>query len=135
MANELGRTVAHRYMFARSWALGDRKSPSARTPCLIRLEDDVEIGEKLAPFSAITDDEIPQTLSVNSNLPLSPPNFDRNSPNYITTIGHVLPPSLDEADAGEAAGKGGLLPISWQRLNHDSSLLNLEHTTKHCSTR
>lgn len=126
MANELGRTVTHRYMFARSWALGDRKSPSARTPCLIRLEDDVEIGEKLAPFSAITDDEIPQTLSVNSNLPLSPPNFDRNSPNYITTIGHVLPPSLDEADAGEAAGKGGLLPISWQRLNHDSSLLNLD---------
>ena len=42
MANELGRTVIHRYMYARSWALGDRKSPLATTPCLIALEGDCD---------------------------------------------------------------------------------------------
>ena len=125
MANELGRTVIHRYMYARSWALGDRKSPLATTPCLIGLEGDFETDAQITPFNASTNNEIPQTLTVTANLPLSPPNFTENSPNYETKIGHVLPPSLDEADAGEAAGHGGLLPISWQRLNHDSSLLNL----------
>ena len=125
MANELGRTVIHRYMYARSWALGDRKSPLATTPCLIGLEGDCETDAQITPFNASTNNEIPQTLTLNANLPLSPPNFTENSPNYETKIGHVLPPSLDEADAGEAAGHGGLLPISWQRLNHDSSLLNL----------
>ena len=125
MANELGRTVIHRYMYARSWALGDRKSPLATTPCLIGLEGDCETDAQITPFNASTNNEIPQTLTVTANLPLSPPNFTENSPNYETKIGHVLPPSLDEADAGEAAGNGGLLPISWQRLNHDSSLLNL----------
>ena len=126
MANELGRTVIHRYMYARSWALGDRKSPLATTPCLIGLEGDCETDSQVTPFSASTNDEIPQTLTINANLPLSPPKFEQNSPTYSTKIGHVLPPSLDEADAGESAGNGGLLPISWQRLNHDSSLLNLE---------
>ena len=126
MANELGRTVIHRYMYARSWALGDRKSPLATTPCLIGLEGDCETDSQFTPFSASTNDEIPQTLTINANLPLSPPKFEQNSPTYSTKIGHVLPPSLDEADAGESAGNGGLLPISWQRLNHDSSLLNLE---------
>ena len=125
MANELGRTVIHRYMYARSWALGDRKSPLATTPCLIGIEGDCETDSQITPFSASTNDEIPQTLTINANLPLSPPKFEQNSPTYSTKIGHVLPPSLDEADAGEPAGNGGLLPISWQRLNHDSSLLNL----------
>ena len=125
MANELGRTVIHRYMYARSWALGDRKSPLATTPCLIGLEGDCVTDAQITPFNASTNNEIPQTLTLTANLPLSPPNFTENSPNYETKIGHVLPPSLDEADAGEAAGHGGLLPISWQRLNHDSSLLNL----------
>ncbi len=126
MANELGRTVIHRYMYARSWALGDRKSPLATTPCLIGLEGDCETDNQITPFSASTNDEIPQTLAISANLPLSPPKFDQNAPTYSTKIGHVLPPSLDEADAGESAGHGGLLPVSWQRLNHDSSLLNLE---------
>ena len=125
MANELGRTVIHRYMYARSWALGDRKSPLATTPCLIGLEGDCETEVQITPFNATTNNEIPQTLTISANLPLSPPDFEQNSPIYETKIGHVLPPSLDEADAGEAAGHGGLLPISWQRLNHDSSLLDL----------
>ena len=125
MANELGRTVTHRYLYARSWSLGDRKSPLASTPCLISLRGDIKMEKTLAPFSAVTDDEIPQTLTVKSNLPLSPPNFAENSPSFESKVGHVLPPSLDEADAGESAGYGGLLPISWQRLNHDQNLTSL----------
>ena len=125
MANELGRTVAHRHMYARSWSLGDRKSPLASTPCLINLHGDPKLDKTLAPFTAITNDEIPQTLTVNANLPLSPPDFDRDAPSFEAKVGHVLPPSLDEADAGEPAGYGGLLPISWQRLNHDKKLTNL----------
>ena len=126
MANELGRTVIHRYMYARSWALGDRKSPSTTTPCLVGLAGDCETDSQITPFNASTNNEIPQTLTLSANLPLSPPEFAENLPIYSTKIGHVLPPSLDEADAGEPAGSGGLLPISWQRLNHDTSLLNLE---------
>ena len=125
MANVLGRTVTHRYLYARSWSLGDRKSPAATTPCLIRLSDDVEMPIQVAPFTALSNEEIPQTLTIQSNLSLSPPEFNEKSPLFTTKIGHVLPPSLDEADAGETAGNGGLLPISWQRLNHDKSLTEL----------
>ena len=99
MANELGRTVTHRYMYARSWSLGDRKSPIASTPCLISLHGDPKLDKTLAPFTAITNDEIPQTLTINANLPLSPPDFDSDSPSFEARVGHVLPPSLDEADA------------------------------------
>ena len=125
MANILGRTVTQRYFYARSWSLGDRRSPAATTPCLISLADDLEMDYQVAPFSAISDDEIPQTLTIRSNLPLSPPDFNEKSPSFTSKVGHVLPPSLDEADAGEPAGNGGLLPISWQRLNHDKSLMEL----------
>ena len=122
MANELGRTVIHRYLYARSWGLGDRKVPSATTPCLIQLDGDPEIPEKLAPFLSTTDNEIPATLTIDARLPLSPPDFQEESPKFTAKIGHVLPPSLEEADAGELAETGALLPLSWQRLNHDSKL-------------
>ena len=92
---------------------------------MVSLADDLEMDYQVAPFSAISDDEIPQTLTITSNLPLSPPDFNEKSPSFTSKVGHVLPPSLDEADAGEPAGNGGLLPISWQRLNHDKSLTEL----------
>lgn len=125
MANELGRVVNQRYLYARSWSLGDRRSPTATTPCLVRLTDDIAIDAKIAPFTASTDAEIPQTLRITANLPLSPPDFANNAPAFEAKVGHVLPPSLDEADAGEAAGHGPLLPLSWQRLNHDETLTKL----------
>ena len=111
MANELGRTVIHRYMYARSWALGDRKSPSATTPCLIGLEGDIDTDSQITPFNVSTNDEIPQTLTITANLPLSPPKFEHNSPIFSSKIGHVLPPSLEEADAGESAGDLSLIHI------------------------
>ncbi len=124
MANELGRTVIHRYLYARSWGLGDRKSPLASTPSLVSLADDEITNAELFPFHSTTDKEIPLTLWFQSKLPLSPPDFTDNLPNFKASIGHVLPPSLDEADAGELADTGLLLPISWQRLNHDPKLSN-----------
>lgn len=123
----LGRTVVSRDRYARSWGLGNRSSPACFTPALV-LADGEEMPVEVAPFIASRDEGIPTTLSLYSRLELSPPDFAEFSPNWQVSIGNVLPPSLDEADAGEEAGTGQLLPISWQRLNHDASLLdeNLE---------
>ena len=118
----LGRTVTARYRFARQWALGDRKSPVASTPALVLIDGDQDIDAHLAPFRSSTNDKIPATLTFESRLPLSPPDFLEPSPKWSVSIGHVLPPSLDEADAGEPAGTAQVLPVSWQRLNHDASL-------------
>ena len=43
---------------------------------------------------------------------------------YVGSLGHVLPPSFEEADAGQSASKGEILPISWQAMNHDEELSN-----------
>ncbi|MBT7263695.1 MAG: hypothetical protein HN883_07330, partial [Euryarchaeota archaeon] len=118
----LGRTVSARYRFARIWALGDRKNPVASTPALVLLDGDEDIDANLAPFRSTTNDQIPATMTFESRLPLSPPDFLEPSPKWSVSIGHVLPPSLDEADAGEPAGTAQILPVSWQRLNHDATL-------------
>ncbi len=124
MAQELGRVIFTRDRYARSWSLGDRKNPICKTPILMQLTGDPEMEEFLSPFSSKTDSNIPSTLSVSSKVPLSPPDFTHKGPNYESFIGHVLPPSLDEANAGEPAGSGQLLPVSWQRLSHDRDLLD-----------
>ena len=124
MAQELGRVVFSRDRYARSWSLGDRSNPKVKTPILIQLRGDPELDEYLAPFKSFTDDKIPATITLESKLNLSPPDFSIKAPNWQTSIGHVLPPSLEEADAGEPAGIGPLLPVSWQRLSHDEALVN-----------
>ena len=126
MAEGLGRVVLTRDRFARSWGLGDRKTPTAHTPALVLLDGDEDIDTNIAPFKSTRSGDIPAILSLSSRLPLSPPDFAEISPNYEVSIGNVLPPSLDEADAGELAGTSNLLPVSWQRLKHDESLLNTE---------
>ena len=40
--------------------------------------------------------------------------------------GLTLPPSLAEADSGEAGHGSQLLPVSWQSMHHDQSLNDLE---------
>lgn len=124
MAQELGRVVFSRDRYARSWSLGDRSNPMVKTPILIQLRGDPELDEYLAPFKSFTDDKIPATITLESKLNLSPPDFSIKAPNWQTSIGHVLPPSLEEADAGEPAGIGPLLPVSWQRLSHDEALVD-----------
>ena len=123
MAEGLGRTVLHRCRFARIWGLGNRSAPVAQTPCLISgSKDPIEL-QNIAPFRSTQTRTIPAKLTIGTPHCLTPPNFDVPGPIFEASIGHVLPPSLDEANAGESADSGSILPLSWQRLHHDASLL------------
>ena len=123
MTAPLARTVLHRLRFARSWGLGDRKAPSATTPSLIRMDGDPQVGISYACFEMKKTNELPARLQLCALGPFSPPSFDIDAPRYDVNIGHVLPPSLEEANAGEEQGTSPLLPVSWQRMNHDQSLM------------
>ena len=118
----LGRTVIARHRMARMWALGDRSNPVSKTPGLVVTDEGIEVT--WAPFSTSSDGGIPRTLNLNSRAAFAPWESDSNGPMMSASIGHVLPPSLDEADAGEIASKGQLLPLSWQALNHDEELMD-----------
>ena len=107
---------------ARMWALGDRSNPVSKTPGLVVTEEEIDVT--WAPFSTSSDGGIPRTLNLNSRAAFAPWESDSNGPMMSASIGHVLPPSLDEADAGEIASKGQLLPLSWQALNHDEELMD-----------
>ena len=124
MAEGLGRTVLHRHRYARVWGLGDRSSPAVKTPAFVSTEDDDEACKNLAAFHCVQSRTIPARITISTNHCLVPPAFDQLGPFMEASVGHVLPPSLDEANAGESADTGPLLPVSWQRLHHDSSLLN-----------
>ena len=122
MAGALGRTVLHRERYARIWGLGDRKSPSSITPALMLMEEDPALEVAHAPFSFSTTASLPSTLSVSSRGCFVPPSFETVGPEYEVNLGHVLPPSLEDANAGEVQGTSPLLPVSWQRMNHDDGL-------------
>ena len=118
----LGRTVIARHRMSRMWALGDRSNPVSKTPGLVVTDEEFEV--LWAPFSTSSDGGIPRVLNLESRAPFAPWESDDNGPMMKASIGHVLPPSLDEADAGEVASKGELLPLSWQALNHDEELMD-----------
>ena len=122
MADVLGRTVLHRDRYARMWGLGDRKSPVATTPALVLMDDDLELPLAYAPFRSSSTSTLPSTLSLTSRAAFSPPEFQQPGPHYTVNLGHVLPPSLEDANAGELQGTSALLPVSWQRMNHDETL-------------
>jgi archaeosine synthase len=119
----LGRTVLARHRMARLWGLGDRSSLASKTPGLV-LSSNEEMDVEWAPFFTSNDGAIPRNITLESRAPFAPWENPTNGPKLSASIGHVLPPSLDEADAGEVASKGDLLPISWQSLNHDEELLD-----------
>ena len=122
MADALGRTVLHRDRYGRVWGLGDRKAPTATTPALVLMADDPALPVDYAPFSSASSTSLPSVLSITSRGAFCPPEFMANGPTYSVNVGHVLPPSLEDANAGEAQGTSSLLPVSWQRMNHDDSL-------------
>lgn len=122
MADALGRTVLHRDRYARCWGLGDRKAPSSTTPALVLMDEDPSLPLSYAPFHSTTTSTLPSTLSVRSLGSFSPPHFESVGPHYEVNLGHVLPPSLEDANAGEMQGTSALLPVSWQRMNHDETL-------------
>ena len=122
MADVLGRTVLHRDRYARMWGLGDRKSPVATTPTLVLMNDDFDLPLTYAPFRSSSTSTLPAELSINARAAFSPPEFQHLGPHYSVNLGHVLPPSLEDANAGEVQGTSALLPVSWQRMNHDCLL-------------
>lgn len=122
MADALGRTVVHRDRYARSWGLGDRKNPSSITPALVLMQEDPSLPVNYAPFESSTTHTLPSILSIRSLGHFSPPAFEVLGPHYEVNLGHVLPPSLEDANAGEMHGTSALLPVSWQRMNHDEAL-------------
>ena len=119
----LGRTVLARHRLARMWGLGDRTNPESKSPGLV-LNEEESMDIIWAPFTTTSDGGIPRNITLDSRAPFAPWESKENGPSLSASIGHVLPPSLDEADAGEVASKGDLLPISWQSLNHDEGLLD-----------
>ena len=124
MGEGLGRTVLARDRFARSWGLGDRRAPASITPALVLTEGDPDLDPALAPFKSTSTRQLPSVLSVTARLPLEPPLFDAVGPTWEVSVGHVLPPEMEEANAGERAGTGPLLPLSWQRMRHDEALMD-----------
>jgi archaeosine synthase alpha-subunit len=119
----LGRTVKARQRMARLWGLGDRNVPSSWTPGLVLTTgEDADIS--IAPFESKSDGGIPSRLTISGRAAFAPWESSEPGPSLSASIGHVLPPSLEEADAGEVAQKGELLALSWQALNHDAQLMN-----------
>ena len=69
-------------------------------------------------------------MTISTQFALMPPSFDHQGPQMTASVGHVLPPSLEEADAGESADSGPLLPVSWQRL-HRSIVVGCRFAAQH----
>ena len=123
----LARTVLARWRHARIFGLGDRAAPASFTPGLCLTSHDPEMGVELAPFSISHDsEELPATLSMRARGSWAYPFGEGDVPSYTADEGHTLPPSLQDADSGMGQSTGPLLPVSWQRLVHDSSLLDAD---------
>ena len=91
----LGRTVLARHRMARLWALGDRSSPQSKTPGLVITDDIFQV--EYAPFRVSSDGGIPRIIQIESRAPYAPWESKGNGPTLSASIGHVLPPSLEEA--------------------------------------
>ena len=123
----LARTVLSRWRHARLIGLGDRANPVSFTPGLCLTDNDPKAGVEVAPFMVAHDSSsLPATLSMTARGPWAYPFDEGDVPTYNGVEGHTLPPSLQEADSGQGQSTGPLLPVSWQRLVHDSTLLDAE---------
>lgn len=122
----LGRTVVARNRHARIIGLGDRRGPSAFTPCLVQIEGDPPLDESIAPFSFTRDgSKSPAILSLQSLIP----EMDVSSTSLMSwdaSEGQHLPPTLSDADSGELGGDSSLMIVSWQTLHHDSRLMDTD---------
>jgi len=119
----LGRTVVARNRYARIIGLGDRRGPSAFTPCIVRTAGDPDFDESIAPFSFVRDGLVsPAKISLHTLIE----EMDVSSSSIISwsaSEGQHLPPSLSESDSGQLGGDNSLLILSWQTLHHDSRLM------------
>ena len=121
----LGRSVIGHERFGRVLGLGDRHEPLSRTPALISMEGDPEIEAHRAPFSIRDQGGQPRTMEIACRLPLEPP-FETLPDPHPFQLGHVLSPSLEEANAGQSGSRGAVLTVTWQSLRHDHGLTDQE---------
>ena len=123
----LARTVVARWRHARIFGLGDRASPASFTPGLCLTPQDPEMGIEMAPFIVKHDSEsLPASLTIKARGDWSFPFGQGDVPEFTASEGHTLPPSLQEANSGLGQSTGPLLPVSWQRLVHDPTLLDAD---------
>ena len=121
----LARTVLARWRHARLIGLGDRANPASFTPGLCLTENDPMVGVEIAPFAVEHDSTIlPAKLSLSARGSWAYPFGTDDIPVFQGIEGHTLPPSLQEAESGQGQSTGPLLPVSWQRLVHDPTLLD-----------
>ncbi len=123
---QIGRNVLSRDRFSRLFSLGDRNSPLSWAPGLILGEDDPELPISIAPlFCSSRKQNLPQTMKISTRGNLCFP-FD-SVDSWDMNPGLTLPPSLVESDSGDFGLGHEALPISWNSLHHDGSLLELQY--------
>jgi len=121
----LARGVVARQRFARLFELGDRRNPSSWAPALVLTKNDPDLPLELAPFISSRDySEFPAKISMTTRGDICIP---FNGPEtWSGEEGLILPASLVDSDSGISPVGNQMLPVSWQSLHHDSSLLNSE---------
>ncbi|MBJ03639.1 MAG: hypothetical protein CMB65_02945, partial [Euryarchaeota archaeon] len=121
----LARTVLSRWRHARLIGLGDRANPASFTPGLCLTANDPQVRVEMAPFTVEHDSStLPAKLSMAARGAWAFPFAEDDVPTFEGLEGHTLPPSLQQSDSGRGQSTGPLLPVTWQRLVHDSNLLD-----------
>ena len=119
----IGRDVISRDRFSRLFSLGDRNDPASFSPGLVIGEDDPDFPISIAPFSSSMDNStIPSSMKVRTRANLCFP-FD-SLDTWEASQGLVLPPSLVDSNSGEFGSGIELVPVTWNSLHHDQSLLS-----------
>ena len=122
MAGRL-REVLSRDRFSRLFSLGDRNKPQSWAPGLILSDLDQNLPLEIAPFSFKRDSSnLPSKLTLHTRGNLCYP-FDGLDVWQSSEGPPQLPPSLSSSDSGEFGHGTEFLPISWQSLHHDISLV------------
>ncbi|MBT4346838.1 MAG: hypothetical protein HOD67_04695, partial [Euryarchaeota archaeon] len=118
----MARSVVARQRFSRLFALGDRKSPISWSPGLVIAPEDKELAISIAPLTYSRDGtSLPAKIQMSTRGNLCLP-FD-SIEEWYANEGLILPPSLSESNSGEFGTGDQILPVSWQSLHHDISLL------------
>ncbi|MEC7694900.1 MAG: DUF5591 domain-containing protein [Candidatus Thermoplasmatota archaeon] len=122
----IGRDVKFRDRFSRLISLGDRNNPASWSPGLIISDEDPTFPVSIAPLLCIKDpSEIPPSMEIKTRDNLCFPFESKET--WSVTNGLVLPPSLAESDSGDFGHGIEAIPVSWNSLHHDKSLLQLEY--------
>ena len=124
----IGRNVISRDRFSRLISLGDRNNPSSWSPCLILGEEDPEVPISIAPLVSKSDTSaIPSSTKIRTRSKLCFPFESEEEESWSFGNGLALPPSLVDSNSGEFGFGKEVIPVTWNSLHNDSSLLELEY--------